>query len=452
MIYGLTHSTNELPIQRLTVGLKVSIGIPSGPIDEGGNGKKYPEKTDHFRIVAKNEKGDWVEHVALTTKLTNLYARKVVVEGAERTGKLREFDIVFLQDARKIVTPDAVQTWDIEDIFRTELAWWSATERKCHGNNVEAMRRVSALPKADQEKYPGVTEIAWKGCGDACPQMKSGECKPSGTLTFILKDHPVMGSVAKFSTTSYETIQRMNGSLRQILDATGGRLRGIPFKLVMSPGKTKYDDPQNAGQKKMGTAFFVHVEFRQEDYKNLVQQLISQSVDYARTLSSSKLMLAEHVEDGEVEEVTHIDPESEADEAKTMHREFGAGASDGTTAAVPIECGTICSELGLNPAQVDSFASAYKGKYGEGLEFLTTFRDLCVKHKKTKQEIQELFGRALLQPGAQSQLFKAPMKSKPVKSEPAAATKEQASTEMAPAETAVEKKTDAPPLTDKFKF
>lgn len=395
MIFGVTHSDSGVPRQRLTVAYKASIGVP------GTDGKNYPEKLDHFRIVAKNEKGDWIEDPTLTKLLQEKYCNKVLGEdGKERFSKLREFDIVFLQDPPEVQLPDGTTSWNLEEMFRTELAWWSATERLCYGNGKSATRSFNALTKAEQDQNAGVRAIAWTKCGDGCPQYDDGKCKPTANLSYLFKDLPRIGSVAAFNTTSFESIQRIQGSLMQILQFTGGRLRGIALRMVLRPGKTKYTDKD--GKRKIGNAFFVNIEFRHEDYATIVPQLLEQSATYAKNVSRARL-LTEHIDD----DVIDVDLGPESERAKEMSGEFYPEsrqiAETQTTSLKELD--DACSVADLNAAQRDALVNAFKGSQAEASTWLVEFNTLAKTSGKTPVQIKEMFSKALLQTGAMESMF-----------------------------------------------
>jgi hypothetical protein len=427
VIFGLTHSNDGIPRQRLTVAYKASIGVP------GTDSKKYPEKLDHFRIVAKNEKGDWVEDSRLQNKLIDLYCTKIKGEEGQpdRTSKLREFDIVFLEDPPQVALQNGMVSYDLESLFRTELAFWTATERKCFGNGKEAQRSVTMLSKEDAAfAGPDARYVKWSKCGDGCPEYETGKCKPTAALNFIFKDHPVMGSVANFKTTSFESIQRIQGSLMQILQTTGGRLRGIPLKMVLRPGKTTYTNPE--GKRVSGNAFFVNIEFRHEDWTKLVPQLMEQSATYALNMKRS-LLLTEHVDQDEID----IDPGTEHEQAREMTTEFypDAAAYESKTTLIKDDgLDLACSALKLNAAQKDTMLGVFKGDVEATVEWAGRFLALAKASGKNDTELHALFSKALLMPGAMEGVFK------PVKeaaAPPAAKTTAKKKVEPAkPAETA----------------
>lgn len=378
MIIGLTHREDLTPIQRLAVAYKVSIGIPAT------DGKNYPQKSDHFHIRAKNKDGEWVDDKPFTEQLQSLYMPEVQVDGKKGYLPLREFDIIFLSD-------------NIDEVFKTELAWWAASEKKCSGNGQTAMRSISALPPAEAAKHKNEQSIEWAPCGDACPDLDQGRCKPSGQLSFIFKDRPIMGSVASYTTTSYESIVRIHSSLLQIQSITGGRLRGIPLKIVMRPGKTRYTDPQ--GKKKSGSAFFVNIEFRQSDFSQLVPKLLEHSTAYASQITAVR-QLAEHSED----DTPPIDVETEQEQGKAMTSEFYPANIENVQtrpfaqSAEEIEIDYICGQLGLNAAHREMLNAALKGDISEISRWIKAFQEWCKRDNFTPQQIQNFYTSAIVKP------------------------------------------------------
>lgn len=427
MIYGLTHSKDNVPLQRLAVAYKVSIGIPAA------GGKNYPEKLDHFRIVSKNEKGDWVEDREITTILENIYTQDFMVENVSRRTKLREFDIVFLKDPIKVVLPDGTFTWNLDPVFMTQLAWWAASERKCFGDGLKASRSVTALPEKDRPADKSVRYVEWDPCGDNCPQMVGGQCKPTGVLSFLLRDNPMLGAIAQFKTTSYESIARIGSSLMQVADATGGRLKGIPFKMVLRSGKTSYEQ---GGQKKSGMAYFVNIEFREQDYKRLMPRLMEESATYSASLHSAR-MLTERIDDDAIDAETG----SEQDRAGEMTSEFYPDNREDNTGHEEKTVNPVRKEfelLGLNAAQFDACTNTFNGDKDAAAEWFGRFSALALSSKKTKQQISDLFSRALLQPGAMEQMFVAgqeqptsPGDTKRPRGRPVGTTKTQAAPDQA---------------------
>lgn len=307
-IIGLTHSEDGGAIQRLPVTVKLAIGL--GPDEKAG--KNYPQKLDHFAFLTKKaakEGASWAIDDELTAEMEQLYGGK----------NLREIEIVFMDDT-------------IENIFRTEYAWWSATQKICGGSLVkiasngnahfamQATRRTKRAPEG--EEWPGNYKYtsgdkkgkAVESCGDGCPDLEAGRCKPSGDLLFLPARKPSLGNVWKLHTTSYRSIRNIHAGLQQIRNVTGGRLAGIPIRLKVQPEKVSFEDP--SGKKKTSTAHILSVAFGAED----MQKLLNDVHKHAQLFAQTKLL-------GAPARVEIMD-EDEPTRAKELKAEFYADAEE----------------------------------------------------------------------------------------------------------------------------
>ncbi len=230
-ILGLTHDENGLALEKLPVRIKVAIG--EGP--EPGSQNGHPRRLDHFVFKRKTLRGqDVVWEPA--PEIAKLYGEKPT-----------ELIIIFLND-------------DPREILRTEYAWWTPVGCKCHGDLVQIangngvkyeMRPVRRTQKHPEgEPWPGNYKYAdgpKKGqpvepCGDGCPDLERGDCKPSGDLYFILEKFPTLGAMCRFHTSSYRSIRNLSNGLTQIRRFNGGRLAGIKALLKATPEKVWYSD------------------------------------------------------------------------------------------------------------------------------------------------------------------------------------------------------------------
>ena len=261
MIVGITHTEQGNPIQSLEVGLRVAIGLPA---DEAA-GRRAPSKLDHFIFQVKNTKGEWVESKSVTAAIRQAYNLK----DDEPIRKIRVF---FTTD-------------DIEEAFRTNLEWWSKSELKCRGNGLIANRSINIVSEELKKKHNGQRYIPWGPCGDTCPDFvrKKDGCKPSGDLTFVLQDLPKLGSMCGFFTTSKRSIAQIFSSLHQIAELTRGKIKLIPFEMVLKGGKTRYQDP--SGASKTGSAFFVNLEMRDTDQDQLLTRLQEHATKFDRMMA-----------------------------------------------------------------------------------------------------------------------------------------------------------------------
>lgn len=233
-IIGITEDVAGRPIQRLAVTNKVAVGLPPDP----KVGRKAPMKLDHFIFQRKAEATrDW----EIDEEFTKHYGKDC-----------REFWIVFMDD-------------EIDNIFRTEFAWWTATERKCWGDGRCATRRTERCPQG--EPWPGDYEAA--PCGFECPDLDEGLCKPTGQLFFIPADFPRLGSAWILRTTSYRSVRQIHSSLQQIKQVFG-RLAGIRAKLCVRQEKVVYYDKNE--QRHTGTAPGLYLELDAKEFAKLLEQ------------------------------------------------------------------------------------------------------------------------------------------------------------------------------------
>jgi len=210
-ILGLTHDENGTALEKLPVRIKVAIG--EGP--EPGSQNGHPRRLDHFVFKRKSIRGQDVVWES-APEIADLYGEKPT-----------ELGIVFLND-------------DPREVLRTEYALWTTAGCKCHGELVQIMngsgpryemRAIRRTQKHQEgEPWPGkyrYTEGPRKGqvvepCGDGCPDLERGDCKPSGDLYFILEKFPTVGAVCRLHTSSYRSIRNLSNGLMQSADSMAG--------------------------------------------------------------------------------------------------------------------------------------------------------------------------------------------------------------------------------------
>jgi hypothetical protein len=158
MIIGVTDDQDGRVVQRLSVSTKVSIGLPP-------NGdRNHPTKLDQFVFLCKRKSANLVDWEA-DPELTKHYGEQC-----------RELHIRLIDD-------------DIENVFPSSYAWWTATERKCWGDGVTATRRTVEKPGGQ----PRTT------CGSGCPELANGQCFLPTTI--VTGRREVRGSTS-FATSS----------------------------------------------------------------------------------------------------------------------------------------------------------------------------------------------------------------------------------------------------------
>ena len=282
MIIGVTHDNDGRVVQRLSVSTKVSIGLPP-------NGdRNHPTKLDHFVFLRKKKSANrlWWE---VDPDLTEHYG-----------DECRELHIMLIDD-------------DIENVFPSSYAWWTATERKCWGDGTNATRRTAEKPGGQP----------WTTCGSGCPELSSGQCKPGGDVRFVLADFPRLGSVGRIHTCSYRSIRQIHSALQEIQTFTGGRLAGITAKLTVRPEEATYFDRKEK-RKKTSSIWALSLEVEGDD----MQKLIANLTENARLFAETRKLLGSG---GKVLEVV------EDEQAPEVAAEFYPPSPNGSSATEPTE-------------------------------------------------------------------------------------------------------------------
>ena len=288
MIIGVTHDNDGRVVQRLSVSTKVSIGLPP-------NGdRNHPTKLDHFVFLRKKKTANRVEW-EIDPDLTKHYGEQC-----------RNLHIMLIDD-------------DIENVFPSSYAWWTATERKCWGDGVTATRRTAEKPGGQP----------WTQCGSGCPELSSGQCKPGGDLRFVLADFPRLGSVCRIHTCSYRSIRQIHSALQEIQTFTGGRLAGITAKLTVRPEEATYFDRKEK-RKKTTSIWALSLEVEGED----MQKLIANLTENARLFAETRKLLGSG---GKVFEVV----EDEQEQTPEVATEFYPASANGSVSAEGAAAGSL---------------------------------------------------------------------------------------------------------------
>lgn len=198
MIKNLTPSLPE-------VG-KIKIGFKGAEITSK-QGKKFqpPNKLDHFIITGleRGPDGNFLINKEIHSKVGE---------------KPKELDVRLLYD-------------DPNLNFLTRYACYSGTKLWCTGDGEAASRLTGENGNRQTVKCP---------CEHLDSDYKSGpKCKPSGVLSVMLDESPIVGGVWKLRTTSFNSVTNILSSMAMISRITGGVLAGIPLKLTFGKKTTK---------------------------------------------------------------------------------------------------------------------------------------------------------------------------------------------------------------------
>lgn len=241
-------------IPTLAEGGKIKIG-GLGPkrTSRGGNDFRPPVKLDHFIITGtkRDGNGDLIVDEDLMAALPT-----------DPDGKVREIPIVLHDD-------------DFERVFPTTYALYAGRKLFCRGDGEEAVRHEMNNGQRTGRTLPQACTCEYLGA------KGNMTCKPHGTLHCSIRvpGRAVAGSVYKWRTTSFISIQRMLGSLQQIRDICG-TLCGIPLQLKLEPIDVSPPDAPAS------TVYCCHVELRAADIQQVQRQAIEASQMRARVRAS----------------------------------------------------------------------------------------------------------------------------------------------------------------------
>lgn len=272
-------------VPTLAEGGKIKIG-GLGPKKTSSRGNEFraPVKLDHFLVTTtqRNAAGDLIIDTAIMEALP---------KGSD--GKCREIPIVLHDD-------------DIERVFPTTLALYTGKKLACRGDHETAVR----YEMKNGERTGNVKEM--KCPCDFLNAKTQPVCKPHGTLhcSIRIPGHAVAGSVYKWRTTSLISIQRMIGSLQQILSICG-TLTGVPLQLVLEPIQvTPVGAPAS-------TVYCCHVELRAADIQQVQRQAIesAQMRQKVRALVSYTPPAIDESDDEESEVAQEFHPDIDPNDA-----------------------------------------------------------------------------------------------------------------------------------------
>ena len=339
-ILGLTHDENGAALEKLPVTIKVAIG--EGPAPDKGN--SHPLRLDHFIFKRKTLRGQDVVWLP-APDISEVHGDKPVALG-----------VIFLND-------------DPREVFRTEYAWWTPTGCKCHGELVQiangngprfemqASRRTQKHPEG--ESWPGNYKYASgpkKGravepCGDGCPELEQGDCKPSGDLYFILERFPTFGAICRLHTSSYRSIRNLSNGLMQIRRLNGGRLTGIKATLKASPEKISYSDRD--GARHTCVAYILSLEIRGTDLRSLVANMTEPArlLDEGRTTIELSRGIQYVVHETDAERAKEISAEFYPDGRSAADASFEPGSDQGERDEQLARICELVRRLGYNDAR-----------------------------------------------------------------------------------------------------
>jgi hypothetical protein len=345
VMFGLTHDADGTVIIREPRVLKIGIGLPKGRALScyiHNDGKWYFRmgvKIDG-RLQFTTNKAGLPNRAAAEQFYRDNYAKAEVCPYPRKIGfftftrpVIADEGEVFEPDFEAIEahgpTPTEIDIVFLEDNpFSGAYQMWSASELKCKGDGINAMRVLSMAANDEErklaedakksgERYFPIIQGCWtNGCSyskeftDGRGRVQPSPCKPGGDLKFQLARNIRVGGTAYFHTSGYRSISHIFSSLERIKTLTGGRLAGIPLKMVLRPYRTKHN-----GQ--VATQYGVSLEFRAEDIESLRKNMMEQAWKFRTAIEPSRRLL-----EAPAAPVVEDDDEEPAISAQSMANEF----------------------------------------------------------------------------------------------------------------------------------
>lgn len=374
VLFGITHEADGALIIREPRVLKVGIGLPKGKaincwLHNDGKFKVRvgykPEDAKTYTFTTAREASTFY-HQNLAKAPVCPFPRKIGFFTFTRPVLQDDGGEIFEPDFEAIEahgsTPTEIDVVFLDDNpFSGAYQMWSATELKCKGDGINASRVLSMAASEKEkelateakqagEKFFPIIEGCWtKGCQyakefvDERGRAQPSPCKPGGDLKFQLAKNIRVGGTAFFHTSGYRSISHIFSSIERIKMLTGGRLAGIPLKMVLRPYKTKHN-----GQS--ATQYGVSLEFRAEDIESLRKNLLEQAWKFrtAALDQPDRRMLSAPVEPV----VEEDDEDPPVLSAQAMSDEFYGGEDDSSESAEDVPA----------PAPVHTAAAATEAK------------------------------------------------------------------------------------------
>lgn len=307
-IYGLTHNAeNKLPIIREKRELKVGIGIPKGRAiqvlkfagkwhikfgewTKTADGNKWAMKTVFSDVSRESAEAYYrlnKEKAAVSNRPQELkyftFGRRRLAEEGGKPVEIIEPDWDAIEAHGEVPNQVEILLMSNEPLS-VEMAMWSASEKRCHGDGLEAMRVLSMGSEKDPgwkeakdagEKYFPISKCVKGGCPYAQESIgpngkpQPPACKPSSTLVFQLSNAMRLGVSSYFVTTAHVSTAQIFSAIEIFRDwraQIGTGLRGLT--LIMRLGSFKANHKGHAAIKPS-----ISLEIHPRDMKVLVEKL-----------------------------------------------------------------------------------------------------------------------------------------------------------------------------------
>ncbi|MCI0349947.1 MAG: hypothetical protein L0Z53_11030, partial [Acidobacteriales bacterium] len=222
-------------------------------------------------------------------------------------------------------------------------------------------------------------------CGDGCPDLERGDCRPSGDLYFMLEKFPTLGAVCRIHTSSYRSVRNLSNGLMQMRRFNGGRLAGIKAVLKATPERIWYNDKE--GFRHSSVAHILSLEIGATDILGLVASMSEHTklLEQGRGRFGAREKSQFIVQEEDAERAREIAAEFYPDNTQPPElAELMVGPSDEDE-----QCARICDlarKLGYNEAQI-------RMKLGQWAETLADLERELLNELDDLPEQQDMAGR-----------------------------------------------------------
>jgi len=366
-MYGVTHQPTGEPIVVEPKATKVGIGLPKGKAIHAWMDQKRRwcvlVGKDVSRFEARNEAMTFYRQAKISgpdrqypSKVNYFLFHRISADGSFEP----DWDAI---EAHGPIPTEISIVFTSDDPLDAGYQYWTATERQCMGDGLNADRILSlAATDAEQklaaaaaqkgERTFRIENGCWlRGCRFAKPTMRDGKefpapCRARARLVFQLLASPRLGGTAYFDTTGLRSISQLFSCL-QIFRTLSGRgdpargfVAGIPLLLVLRPYRTSHN-----GQ--ASTQYGVSLEFRAESAVDLKRKLIEAGRQFQAEFSDPGPLDPLDAGAGEPEDPPAIvDPEDPWGDMAAI----AAGGDPGASAPAPEVVPAVTAFVGPLPA------------------------------------------------------------------------------------------------------
>lgn len=208
-----------------------------------------PDKLDHFEVTTTNvvKEGaaeNFAADVALMENLIATFEDRGELDKLALCGGCDRAKEIGFKDGLPRRMPIVLASDDLSVTFPSAYRWYRGRTVFCEGDGEQAFRREEKAGEKGVTSFTDAKEFAGP-CGDSCPDLIAGRCKPNATLNLVAPFQQRVGILYRFSTTSRNSFRSILGGLEWIADLVG-TVSWIPLFLEMTERKVQTREGRTA--------------------------------------------------------------------------------------------------------------------------------------------------------------------------------------------------------------